>query len=125
MPITPQSLRQRFRKVLAFFPPNWCLAILVALDGYAFMHPVLREVRAREYSFWLALDNWHEVMRVVGLLEIPRLVLGVGLQVIALGLILKARIAWAFSLVLLIGVGTSPSWATAGARGWASIPWYW
>ncbi|WP_424626281.1 voltage-gated potassium channel protein [Achromobacter marplatensis] len=106
MPITLPSLRQRFRKVLAFFPPNWCLAILVALDGYAFMHPVLREVRAREYSFWLALDNWHEVMRVVGLLEIPRLVLGVGLQVIALGLILKARIAWAFSLVLLIGIGT-------------------
>jgi voltage-gated potassium channel len=106
MPITLPSLRQRFRKVLAFFPPNWCLAILVALDGYAFMHPVLREVRARDYSFWLALDNWHEVMRVVGLLEIPRLVLGVGLQVIALGLILKARIAWAFSLVLLIGIGT-------------------
>ncbi|MGE8638943.1 MAG: voltage-gated potassium channel protein [Achromobacter sp.] len=106
MPITLPSLRQRFRKVLVFFPPNWCLAILVALDGYAFMHPVLREVRAREYSFWLALDNWHEVMRVVGLLEIPRLVLGVGLQVIALGLILKARIAWAFSLVLLIGIGT-------------------
>lgn len=106
MPLPYLSLRHRFRKVLAFFPPNWCLAILVALDGYAFMHPVLREVRAREYSFWLALDNWHEVMRVVGLLEIPRLVLGVGLQVIALGLILKARIAWAFSLVLLIGVGT-------------------
>lgn len=117
MPITPQSLRQRFRKVLAFFPPNWCLAILVALDGYAFMHPVLREVRAREYSFWLALDNWHEVMRVVGLLEIPRLVLGVGLQVIALGLILKARIAWAFSLVLLIGIGTFAILGDGGRAG--------
>ncbi|MGY6270547.1 voltage-gated potassium channel protein [Achromobacter denitrificans] len=102
----PVPLMHRVRKVLALFPPNWCLAILVALDGYAFMHPVLREVRAREYSFWLAVDNWHEVMRVVGLLEIPRLVLGMGLQVIALGLILKARIAWAFSLVLLIGIGT-------------------
>lgn len=106
MPMMPVPLMHRVRKVLALFPPNWCLAILVALDGYAFMHPVLREVRAREYSFWLAIDNWHEVMRVVGLLEIPRLVLGMGLQVIALGLILKARIAWAFSLVLLIGIGT-------------------
>nr|WP_156124373.1 voltage-gated potassium channel protein [Achromobacter sp. RTa] len=102
----PVPLLHRLRKLMALFPPNWCLAILVALDGYAFMHPVLREVRAREYSFWLAVDNWHEVVRVVGLLEIPRLVLGVGLQVIALGLILKARIAWAFSLVLLIGIGT-------------------
>ncbi|KGD90343.1 voltage-gated potassium channel TrkA [Achromobacter sp. RTa] len=106
MPIMPVPLLHRLRKLMALFPPNWCLAILVALDGYAFMHPVLREVRAREYSFWLAVDNWHEVVRVVGLLEIPRLVLGVGLQVIALGLILKARIAWAFSLVLLIGIGT-------------------
>jgi len=102
---------------LAIFPPNWCLAILVALDGYAFMHPVLREVRAREYSFWLALDNWHEIMRVVGLLEIPRLVLGVGLQVIALGLILKARIAWAFSLVLLIGIGTFAILGDGGRAG--------
>jgi voltage-gated potassium channel len=106
MTIMPVPLKHRVRKLLALFPPNWCLAILVALDGYAFMHPVLREVRAREYSFWLAIDNWHELMQVVGLLEIPRLVLGVGLQVIALGLILKARIAWAFSLVLLIGIGT-------------------
>ncbi|KRC72938.1 Voltage-gated potassium channel Kch [compost metagenome] len=117
MPLQPPSLRHRLRKVLALFPPNWCLAILVALDGYAFMHPVLREVRAREYSFWLALDNWHEIMRVVGLLEIPRLVLGVGLQVIALGLILKARIAWAFSLVLLIGIGTFAILGDGGRAG--------
>lgn len=117
MPTTTHSLKQRLRKALSLFPPNWCLAILVALDGYAFMHPVLREVRAREYSFWLALDNWHEVMRVVGLLEIPRLVLGVGLQVIAIGLILKARIAWAFSLVLLIGIGTFAILGDAGRTG--------
>ncbi len=106
MPNPLTSFARRLRRLLALVPPNWCLAVLVALDGYAFMHPVLREVRAREYSFWLALDNWRDLMQVVGLLEIPRLVLGVGLQVIALGLILKARIAWAFSLVLLIGVGT-------------------
>jgi len=117
MPLPQPSLRHRLRKILAYFPPNWCLAILVALDGYAFMHPVLREVRAREYSFWLALDNWHEIMRVVGLLEIPRLVLGVGLQVIALGLILKARIAWAFSLVMLIGIGTFAILGDGGRAG--------
>lgn len=117
MPLPQPPLRHRLRKILAFFPPNWCLAFLVALDGYAFMHPVLREVRAREYSFWLALDNWHEIMRVVGLLEIPRLVLGVGLQVIALGLILKARIAWAFSLVLLIGIGTFAILGDGGRAG--------
>ncbi|CAB3628294.1 MULTISPECIES: voltage-gated potassium channel protein [Achromobacter] len=117
MPTLPVPLKHRLRKLLALFPPNWCLAILVALDGYAFMHPVLREVRAREYGFWLAIDNWHEVMRVVGLLEIPRLVLGVGLQVIALGLILKARIAWAFSLVLLIGVGTFAIMGDSGRAG--------
>jgi voltage-gated potassium channel len=117
MPLNSLTLSRRFKKLRALFSPNWCLAILVALDGYAFMHPVLREVRAREYSFWLALDNWHEVMRVVGLLEIPRLVLGVGLQVIAIGLILKARIAWAFSLVLLIGIGTFAILGEAGRAG--------
>ena len=51
MPTLPVPLKHRLRKLLALFPPNWCLAILVALDGYAFMHPVLREVRAREYGF--------------------------------------------------------------------------
>ena len=83
--LVPSPLLRRLRKLTSLFPSNWCLAFLVALDGYAFMHPVLREVQAREYSFWLALDNWQEIMQVVGLLEIPRLVLGVGLQVIALG----------------------------------------
>nr|WP_198512886.1 voltage-gated potassium channel protein [Achromobacter ruhlandii] len=111
------GLAHRVRRVFSLVPPNWCLAILVALDGYAFMHPVLREVRAREYSFWLALDNWHDVMQVVGLLEIPRLVLGVGLQIIAIGLILKARIAWAFSLVLLIGIGTFAILGEGGRAG--------
>lgn len=111
------GLARRVRRVFPLVPPNWCLAILVALDGYAFMHPVLREVRAREYSFWLALDNWHDVMQVVGLLEIPRLVLGVGLQIIAIGLILKARIAWAFSLVLLIGIGTFAILGEGGRAG--------
>lgn len=118
MPPLLTRAARRLRRAIALVPPNWCLAILVALDGYAFMHPVLREVRAREYSFWLALDNWHDVMQVVGLLEIPRLVLGVGLQIIALGLILKARIAWAFSLVLLIGIGT---FAILGGGGRAGL----
>ena len=70
MPLSLPLLR-RLRKLTSLFPSNWCLAFLVALDGYAFMHPVLREVQAREYSFWLALDNWQEIMQVVGLLEIP------------------------------------------------------
>ncbi len=117
MPPLLTRAARRLRRAIALVPPNWCLAILVALDGYAFMHPVLREVRAREYSFWLALDNWHDVMQVVGLLEIPRLVLGVGLQIIALGLILKARIAWAFSLVLLIGIGTFAILGDGGRAG--------
>lgn len=78
MPNPLTGLARRLRRVISLVPPNWCLAILVALDGYAFMHPVLREVRTREYSFWLALDNWRDVMQVVGLLEIPRLVLGWG-----------------------------------------------
>lgn len=117
MPNPLTGLARRLRRVISLVPPNWCLAILVALDGYAFMHPVLREVRTREYSFWLALDNWRDVMQVVGLLEIPRLVLGVGLQIIALGLILKARIAWAFSLVLLIGIGTFAILGDSGRAG--------
>lgn len=117
MPNPLTRFTRRLRRALAVVPPHWCLAILVALDGYAFMHPVLREVRSRQYSFWLALDNWRDLMQVVGLLEIPRLVLGMGLQVIALGLILKARIAWAFSLVLLIGVGTFAILGDGGRAG--------
>ncbi len=98
-------LRTRIRWIFSLFPPNWCLAILVALNGYVFMHPVLREVLAREYSFWTTLTDWRDLVQVVSLLEMPRLVLGLGLQIIAIGLILKARVAWALSLVMLVGVG--------------------
>ena len=53
---------------------------------------------------WLSQESWRKTIEMIGLLELPRLILGAGLVVMAVGLLLKARVAWLFSLVLLLPV---------------------
>jgi voltage-gated potassium channel len=68
---------------------------------------------------WLAMDNLNALLQS-GAAGLPRLMLGAGLQLMALGLILRARIAWAFSLLLLIAVGTFSLWQANGHVGLAA-----
>ncbi|VDL00459.1 potassium channel [Bordetella pertussis] len=98
-------LRNFLRRIGRYFPPNWWLAALVAIDGYLFVRPVLGRAVDYPMDYWLSFDSWRDAMDAVGLLQIPRVILGAGLLLMAAGLVLKARIAWAFSLVLLGAIG--------------------
>ena len=114
--------RNRLKRVYAVLPLNWFLALLVALDGYLFLQPGLLAVRQAQPQSWLdwfTVDNLNLFLQSIGLVEIPRLMLGVGLQVMAIGLILRARIAWAFSLLLLVLTGTFALWQAHGHFGMA------
>lgn len=103
-------LRNFLRRIGRYFPPNWWLAALVAIDGYLFVRPVLGRAADYPLDYWLSFDSWRDAMDAVGLLQIPRVILGAGLLLMAAGLVLKARIAWAFSLVLLGAVGVVAGW---------------
>uniref|UniRef100_UPI002FDEC76C voltage-gated potassium channel protein n=1 Tax=Atlantibacter subterraneus TaxID=255519 RepID=UPI002FDEC76C len=49
-----------------------------------------------------SFSTWKEALSVLGLLDIPQFVLGLGLILMAFGLLLRARTAWVFSLLLLL-----------------------
>src|SRR3546814_359995 len=102
-------LRNRVRRLYAALPLHWFVAILVAIDGFIFVQPGLSAVNKggpQSWLSWFSIDNVHVFLHSVGLVQLPHLVLGMCLQVMAIGLVLRARIAWAFSLLLLIVTGT-------------------
>ncbi|OZI36831.1 voltage-gated potassium channel TrkA [Bordetella genomosp. 5] len=80
------------------------VALLVAINGALFVAPLLRRAGSGEASVWAALDTWRDTIDAIGVLELPRLVLGAGVLLMAVGLLLRARVAWAFSLALLLTV---------------------
>ncbi|HEU0230046.1 MAG TPA: voltage-gated potassium channel protein [Burkholderiaceae bacterium] len=107
-------LRNQIRRLYAAFPLHWFVAVLVAIDGFTFLQPGVSAVRAAQPQSWLSWFSFEHLrlfLDSVGLVEIPRLILGVSLQIMAIGLILRARIAWAFSLLLLIVTGTIALWS--------------
>lgn len=105
------------------FPWHWLVAALVALDGYLFLQPlwgdagahgVLRALQVRDGAGVAAfLDSG-------GIAQMARLMLGVGVLVMAIGLLHRARIAWVMSLLLLILVGSYSIWHDQGHAGLAA-----
>ncbi|EBT2497978.1 TPA: voltage-gated potassium channel protein [Salmonella enterica subsp. enterica serovar Eastbourne] len=106
--------------VYNFFKPSWCLALLVALEGYLFAEPVIFQSFHYIPDSVQTYQKWKDVFSVVNLLDIPRGLLGVALILMSVGLLLHARVAWAFTLLLLfvitilslIKVSGQPVWQT-------------
>ena len=97
-----------YRRQLAVFPWHWVLAVLVAVNGFVLLQPSLGAVQSLQpasWTDWFNPDSLSTVLHSFGFAEIPRLALGLGLVIMALGLIFRARIAWVISLLLLLGSG--------------------
>lgn len=97
-----KKLRTRLARYL---PAHLWLAILVALSGYLHLVSVFESAGRPNFAFLSSFDTWREAIDAVGLLDAPRTLLGMGLILMALGLLLRARIAWAFSLLMLFTIG--------------------
>lgn len=98
----PHKLRSFLTR---FFPLHLVLAVLVALAGYLHLVSVFNHAGRPDFAFFSSFDSWRDAIDAVGLLDAPRLLLGLGLVFMALGLLLQARIAWAFSLLMLLLIG--------------------
>jgi voltage-gated potassium channel len=79
--------------------PQWYLAALLALDGLMVLHPVLRRVQLNNDGGWI--DYLLQVINASGLLVLPQIVIGGGLATMAIEILLRARVAWALSILLL------------------------
>lgn len=110
-------MRNQVKRIHESLPLHWLLAILVAINGYTLLQPGVSAVlalRPHAWSGWLTSDSLNVFVNSFGLVEVPRLMLGIGLQIMAAGLIFKARLAWTVSLVLLVSTAGFFVWRSDG-----------
>ena len=100
----------------AFF---WTYAVMQLPAGWFIDRVGVRVSLTLAVAWWSAFTMATGLARGVTHFIAARLMLGVGLQVMAIGLILRARIAWAFSLLLLVLTGTFALWQAHGHFGMA------
>jgi len=96
----PRNLwRNHTRRLLPHVGPPLGLAIVQALVGLLVLVPVLRRIELGTHGDWLA--QLLHLIDSASLAVLPQLVVGIGLEIMAVGLLLRARVAWNLSLLLL------------------------
>jgi voltage-gated potassium channel len=76
------------------------LAILVAIAGITLIYPFLHRLWLGEHLQWFGPVSWRDVLSAIGLIELPHVFMGFCLLLMSVGLAMRARLAWAFSLVV-------------------------
>ncbi|WP_323122857.1 voltage-gated potassium channel protein [Burkholderia alba] len=98
-----KTLTTFLRRLFAPIGPQWYLALLLALDGFMVLHPVIRKARIERQGDWLGYVL--HLIDTSGLLVLPQVVIAAGLATMAIGVVLRARVAWVLSLLLLAAAG--------------------
>lgn len=114
------SVVKRGMRLMRQFPWHWLIAALVAVDGYLFLQPLWQVIGSQGLMQALQVRDSASVAAFLdsgGIAQMSRLMLGLGVQVMAVGLLYRARIAWAMSLLLLAVVGTYSLWRGQGHLG--------
>lgn len=104
MRIRISSLAARPRRFLHSFPWHWLFAVLVAVDGYLFLRPLWGVLQGQGLIDAVLAGDGATVVALMqsgGIASMAHLMLGLGVQVMAIGLLVRARIAWAMSILLL------------------------
>lgn len=83
------------------FPANLWLGLLVFVYAWIFVWPLTIRLWASEHHVWLLNESWQDVINTIGLIELPRLAVGLGMMVMSLGLLWRARLAWVLSMTML------------------------
>ena len=83
------------------FPANLWLGLLVFCYAWMFIWPLALRILASEHHGWLLQESWQDVIDTIGLIELPRLAVGLGMMIMSIGLLWRARIAWVLSLTML------------------------
>lgn len=95
-----KPLTSRLRRLFAPIGLHWYLALLLALDALMVLRPVVEHAKLGAHHAWLAdalnlVDN-------AGLVVLPQVVVAAGLATMAIGIVLRARVAWVLSILLLV-----------------------
>lgn len=82
-------------------PANLWLGLLVFVYAWFFIWPLTIRLLASEHHVWLLNENWQDLINTIGLIELPRLAVGLGMMLMSAGLLWRARLAWVLSLTML------------------------
>lgn len=100
-----QRLQQKIKQDYSHLPLHWVLAFLVAAHGIILLKAASPEVYVlfkTPTTSWLHIEDLHELIDSVFIEVLFALMLGAGLVLNAIGLMLRARVAWLMSLFLLL-----------------------
>ncbi|KVT51908.1 voltage-gated potassium channel protein [Burkholderia ubonensis] len=93
-----------WQRVFSQIGPQWYLATLLVVDGLLVLYPVIQRVDLRSHGNWADYLLW--LLDTSSLLILPQVIVAVGLATIAIGIVLRARVAWVLSLLLLGSAAT-------------------
>ena len=78
------------------------LSLMVAFSGLMLIFPLIHRVWLGEHLHWFDQASWREIIDMIGLIELPRVFVGLCLLLMSVGLAMRARLAWAFSLLVFV-----------------------
>lgn len=93
------TFARRLRRFAVQIVPHDYLAVLIVLDGLMLLRPVAEKALRHAHGSWF--QDWITLIDAFGLLALPQAVIAAGLALMAVGIALRARVAWVLSLLLL------------------------
>ncbi|TAM05151.1 MAG: voltage-gated potassium channel protein [Paraburkholderia sp.] len=106
---------RRLRHFAIQIVPHGYLAVLIVIDGLMLLRPIAEKALRHTRGGWI--HDWIALIDKVGLLALPQAVIATGLATMAIGIALRARVAWVLSLLLLAAAAFISVWG-----GYRSIP---
>src|SRR5690625_4582265 len=95
------ALKHRiWRKINA--QAHWLLALAVLISGLWFISSLVQGVLSGTHQVWFSQNSWREVLDAIGLAQLPRVVIALSLVLMSVGLLVRARVAWIFPLMMLV-----------------------
>lgn len=99
-----KALLKKLAVLNPLFRPHRWIGLLTLLIGSVFLKPVLVQIYHFVPQAMGEFTGWKDLISTFGLLTLPQVVLGIAIVLMSIGLFLRARVAWSFSLILLIAV---------------------
>ncbi|RQH08892.1 voltage-gated potassium channel protein [Paraburkholderia dinghuensis] len=93
------TLVNRLRRFAGHAAPHGYLAVLLVINGLMLLRPVAEKALLHTRGGWF--HDWITLFDAFGLLALPQAVIAMGLTIMAIGVALRARLAWVLSLILL------------------------
>ncbi|MDX6022715.1 voltage-gated potassium channel protein [Scandinavium sp. V105_16] len=99
-----KTLFKKLSAIKTVLPPHRCIGLLTLIIGCVFLKPLLLHIYHFIPQARGTFTGWKDLISTLGLLTLPQVGLGIAMVLMSIGLFLRARVAWSFTLILLVAV---------------------